>query len=175
MSNQSVSNTTFIFWIRKLHNAEICSWSMETGSTQKNMPPFVHHKAFCVTDINTCFVLRSLFLWMETQSRKMFFSNSVVMDIVEMNIGVKQLFPPKHLWQTSETRHDKGYCVLVFVYSFESCLLYSCACRGWGLGRGGLLGAQCRSGQAFICYYSFYLFLLFYCHYCIFNAMWLYL
>lgn len=86
MSGQSVSDTTFIFWIRPCHNAEICSWSMETRSTQKNLPAFVHHKAFCVTDINTCFCPQILVFVDGNSTQHMFFSNSVVMDKVEMNI-----------------------------------------------------------------------------------------
>lgn len=59
---------------------------METCSTQKYLLAFVHHKAFCVTDINTCFCPQILVFVDGNSTQHMFFSNSVVMDKAEMNI-----------------------------------------------------------------------------------------
>lgn len=151
VSDQSVSDTTFIFRIGPRHDAEICSRSMETGSTRKNLPAFVHHKAFCVTDIKPLFCTRILVFVDGNSIQHMFFSNSVVMDKVEMNTalsGVRRHFPKTPMANLrDETRRGEteGYCVLVFVESFESCFcfLHSSACRGWRVGGGGVGRQSC--------------------------------
>lgn len=135
--------TTVRFWMRPCQQRNPLR-SMETGSTQTNLPAFVHHKAFCVRDKHLFCLWSLFFFFVDGNSIQLvFFSNSVVKDNVQMNSVWSQtaLFPKTPTANIrDETRGDSrllcfGVCLKLWKLFLFAVFLCMQRVRG-GVARG---------------------------------------